>query len=347
MTATHKTARTATDGMTGRRRFALRVLSPVLIAGAFAGLAGATDVAAAPARSAGPALASAAVHYTQGFDIRNLSSHTITLSAIDSPGRGDGAPYIGTVLRPGESLHYEKVWWFGDTPKTKLTFSDDDGSGSVRVFQMELWVDSFLKTPSIMIPYSDGRLGGLDVQGLGYTSQRATFVDPFGTSITVPDADKQRQADLLNQLCAGGQASCTFRPTTTQAGPALVSRKASEVNRFAEPLPVTVSDVFTFNASSSVEGTVSAKMTLFGLVDTTLSAKYGKTWSEGRTGTISRTFKVSPGHRGYVEVHQPTTRQYGDFTVTMGNTVWHLTNVHFDIPDMSRTPDVVSGEERI
>ncbi len=346
MTTTRRTARKSADTTSGGRRIVLRVLSPVLIAGAFAGLAGATDVAAAPARSA-PALASAAAHYTQGFDIRNLSSHTITLTAIDSPGRGDGAPYLGTVLRPGESLHYEKVWWFANTPQTKLTFTDSDGAGTLRVFQVELWVDSFLKTPSIMMPGSDGKIGSLEIQGLGYTSQNASFVDTFGTSITVPEADKQRQADLLNRLCAGGQASCTFRPSTTQAGPALVSRKASEVNRFAEPLPVTVSDVFTFNASSSVEGTLSAKMTLFGLVDTTLSAKYGKTWSEGRTATISRTFKVSPGHRGYVEVHQPTTRQFGDFTVTMGNTVWHLTNVYFDIPDMSKTPDVVSGEEKV
>lgn len=333
--------------MSTTRKIFLRIVSPVLIAGAFAGVAGATDVSAAPAQPVVAKAASSVGQYTQGFDIRNLSSHTITLTAIDSPGRGDGAPYLGTVLRPGESLHYEKVWWFAGTPQTKLTFADSDGTGTVRLFQVELWVDSFLKTPSIMMPNGDGKIGNLEVQGLGYTSQNATFVDTFGTSITVPEADKQRQADLLNRLCAGGEASCTFRSTASQPGPSLVSRKASEVNRFAEPLPVTVSDVFTFTASSSVEATLSAKMTLFGLVDTTLSAKYGKTWSEGRTSTISRTFKVSPGHRGYVEVHQPTTRQFGDFTVTMGNTVWHLNNVYFDIPDMGKTPDVVSGEEKV
>lgn len=323
-----------------------RVLSPVLVAGAFTGLVGASDAVAAPPAPISLQASASAAHYTQGFDIRNLSSHTVTLTGIDAPGRGDAAPYIGTVLRPGESLHYEKVWWFANTPKTIVTFQSANASGAVQVFQVELWVDSFLKTPSIMMPNSDGKVGDLEVQGLGYTSQRATFVDPFGTSITVPDADKQRQADLLNRLCAGGEASCTFRSTGSEPGPALVSRKASEVNRFDEPMPVTVSDVFTFTASSSVEGTVSAKATLFGLVDTTLSAKYGQSWSEGKTSTISRTFKVSQGHRGYVDVHQPTTRQYGDFTVTMGNTVWHLNGVYFDIPDMSRKADVVSGQEK-
>ena len=324
----------------------LRVLSPVLIAGAFTGLMGAGDAVAAPYAPLSLQASASAVQYTQGFDLRNLSSHTITLTGIDAPGRGDAAPYLGTVLRPGESMHYEKVWWFANTPKTALTFQSTDGSGTVWVFQIESWVDSFLKTPSIVMPFGDGRIGNLEVQGLSIGSQRASFVDPFGTSITVPDADKQRQADLLNRMCAGGEASCTFRSTSSEPGPALVSRKASEINRFDEPMPVTVSDVFTFTASSSVEGTVSAKATLFGLVDTTLSAKYGQSWSEGRTATISRTLKVSPGHRGYVDVHQPTTRQYGDFTVTMGNTVWHLNGVRFDIPDMTQKADVVSGQEK-
>lgn len=325
---------------------ALRVVSPVLIAGALTGLLGAADAVAAPSAPISLQASASAVQYTQGFDLRNLSSHTITLTAIDSAGRGDAAPYVGTVLRPGESLHYEKVWWFANTPKTALTFQSTDGSGSAQVFRIELWVDSFLKTPSIMMPFGDGKIGNLEVQGLSIGSQRASFVDPFGTSITVPDADKQRQADLLNRMCAGGEASCTFRSTASEPGPALVSRKASEINRFDEPMTVTVSDVFTFTAGSSVEGTVSAKATLFGLVDTTLSAKYGQSWSEGRTATISRTLRVSPGHRGYVDVHQPTTRQFGDFTVTMGNTVWHLHGVYFDIPDMNQRADVVSGQEQ-
>ncbi len=346
MTTTSRAARTSTDGITGRRRVALRVLAPVLIAGAFAGLAGATDVAAAPARSAGPAAASAAVHYTQGFDIRNLSSHTITLSAIDSPGRGDGAPYIGTVLRPGESLHYEKVWWFGDTPKTKLTFSDDDGSGGVRVFQMELWVDSFLKTPSIMMPTAT-------VASAVWTS-RVWATPRSGPRSSIRSARRSpcpMRTSSGRPICSTGSAPAA-RPVA-RSGPAPPGGSGAGLPQGLGGQPVRRAAAghrvgrLHLQCQLSVEGTVSAKMTLFGLVDTTLSAKYGKTWSEGRTGTISRTFKVSPGHRGYVEVHQPTTRQHGDFTVTMGNTVWHLTNVYFDIPDMSRTPDVVSGEEKV
>jgi hypothetical protein len=187
-------------------RIALRVLTPVLIAGAFAGLAGATEVAAATAPPA--AVKAASAHLTQGFDLRNLSSHTITLTGIDGAGKADGAPRIGSVLRPGDAIHYEKVFWFGNTPKTILTFNESGSDGSVRVFQIELWVDSFLNSPSIMMPGSDGRIGDIEVQGLGYTAKSVSFVDKFGSApIEVPAADKQRQADLLNRLCADGLAS--------------------------------------------------------------------------------------------------------------------------------------------
>ena len=329
------------------RKIALRIIAPVLIAGAFAGLAGATSAAAAPAQQSTPGLASASAHLTQGFDIRNLSSHTVKLVGIESPGRGDGAPYVGTVLRPGEALRYEKVFWFGNTPKTKLSFNETDGAGNVSVFQIELWVDSFLNVPSVMIPYSDGNLGGIEVQGLGYGSRGISFVDKFGSApIQVRAEDKQRQADLLNRLCVDGQAACTFRPTSNETGPVLVQRKVSEVNRLDAAYPMTVSDSFTFNATTNVEVSASGNASLFGLVNTTLSAKYGASWSQGKTATISRTFPVQPGYRAFLEVHQPTVRQHGDFTVTMGNTTWNLTDVYFDIPDMSKQPDVVVDDEK-
>ncbi len=326
-------------------RIALRVLTPVLIAGAFAGLAGATEVAAATAPPA--AVKAASAHLTQGFDLRNLSSHTITLTGIDGAGKADGAPRIGSVLRPGDAIHYEKVFWFGNTPKTILTFNESGSDGSVRVFQIELWVDSFLNSPSIMMPGSDGRIGDIEVQGLGYTAKSVSFVDKFGSApIEVPAADKQRQADLLNRLCADGLASCTFRTTSTEPGAVLVDRKHSEVNLLDAAYPLTITDGFTFTAATNVEASVSGKVTLFGLVDTTLSAKYGKSWSEAKTGTVSRTIPVKPGYRGYIELQQPTIRQHGDFTVTMGNTTWILTGVYFDIPDMAQHRDVVVGQEK-
>jgi hypothetical protein len=330
-----------------KKKIALRIVTPVLIAGAFAGLAGATNAAAAPAQqSAAKAVAGAAMHLTQGFDIRNVSSHTITLVNIESAGSGDGTPPLGSVLRPGDSIHYEKVFWFGNTPQTKPTFNSDDGRGDGYVFQVELRIDPYLNVPSINMPYSGGKIGdALEVQGLG--SNGISFVDKAGSRpINVPAADKQRQADLLNRLCGEGQAACTFRPTASETGPAKVERKASEVNRLDAAYPLTVAESFTFNATTSVEASASMSAKLFGLVNTTLSAKYGQSWSQGQTSTISRTVQVKPGYRLFVEVHQQTTRQFGDFTVHMGNTTWNLTGVYFDIPDMSKSPDVVVGQEK-
>jgi len=329
-----------------RKKVVLRIISPVLIAGAFAGLAGVTDAAAAPAQQLAPRAAEAAAQLTQGFDVRNLSSHTVTLTGIDSPGNGDGTPALGTVLRPGESLHYEKVFWFGNTPKTKLTFSDANRDGTkVTLFQVELWVDSFLNTPSVMMPYSDGKVGDIEVQGLGYTSHGINFVDkPGGAAITVSPQEKQQQADLLNRLCIGGQAACTFKPTSSGAGPDLVQRKLTDKNIGTTPLTVNFKQAFTFGATTSVELSASANSSLFGLVNATMSGKYGQGWSESRTEEITRTFTVPAGRKGIVEVVQPTIRQVGTFTVTMGNSRWELTDVYFDIPDKNSTPEVHVGD---
>src|SRR6478609_4126256 len=98
--------------MSTTRKIALRIVSPVLIAGAFAGLAGATDVAAAPAHQSSAAVTSAAMTVTRGYDITNYSQYDAKVVGLNNPGAGDSAPAIGTVIKPGQSMHYEKVFYF-------------------------------------------------------------------------------------------------------------------------------------------------------------------------------------------------------------------------------------------
>lgn len=322
-----------------------RVALPVLAGASLLSFASAGVSAAAVIdhQATTPRIAAAAAHLTQGFEIRNLSSHDIRLSSIESPGNSDGMPTIGTILRPGDAIPYQKVFWFGNTPHTKLWFTELSAGGQT-LFSVELWIDPFLNIPSVMTPGASGA-GGIAFVGTGYGSKAVNFVDkPGAAPIQVSPQDKQKQADLLGRLCAGGQAACTFAPTRTEVGPKLTARWLSDKNIGSTTATVTYKDSLTIGSTTNVELTATAKVSLFGTVDLTMSGKYGQGWSQSKTAEITRSFPVPPGRRGIVEAIASSTRQYGTFTVTMGNTRWELTDVYFDIPDKSVTPDVEYGD---
>ena len=324
------------------KKIALRIAAPVVIAGALFGLAGGAQAMASVGQVA-PKPAAAMAHLTQGFEIRNLSSHDIVLQGIVSPGNGDGKPDIGTVLRPGDAVGYQTVFWFGNTSHTALQFSENTGH-SQTLFEVELWVDPFLNIPSVMTHGATGA-GDILFSGTGNGSKNLTFLDqPGAAAIQVSPQDKQKQADLLNRLCVGGQAACTFAPTKSVAGPDSIQRRLTDKNIGTTTLTINFKEAFTFGTTTSVEVTGSAKTSLLGMVEVTLAGKYGQGWSQTRTDEITRSFPVPSGRLGIIEVIQPTIRQYGTFSVTMGNSKWELTDVYFDIPDKTKAPVVHAGD---
>jgi hypothetical protein len=326
-------------------KLSTRLAVPVLIAASLTTIAAASTAHAGPSAHAPAKTAASAAHsLTQGFDLRNLSSSVITLNRIVNPGNGDAAPRIGTILKPGETLHYEKVFWFGNGSATELQLMQTNPTThTATLFTVKLNIDPFLNIPNVR---TDGAgVGDLVFDGNGTGSRQLNFKDkPGSPAVVVAPQDKQRQADLLNRLCGEGLAACTFTPTTTTTGPDEVQQKLSERNIGTGNLTINFKQAFTFGTTTSVELTASGKTSLFGLVEATLTGKYGQGWSENRTEEITRTFQVPPGRKGIVEVRQATIREHGTFTVTMANTTWELTDVYFDFPDKTKAPDVHTGD---
>lgn len=89
----------------------------------------------------------------------------------------------------------------------------------------------------------------------------------------------------------------------------------------------------TQKQTDSIEISGSASFSVLKLVDVEITAKYGHTWENTHefTGTIH--VVAVPGYRTSVSGQTPVLRVVGDFTVTMGNSLWHLLDVHFDTPD--------------
>jgi len=303
-----------------------------------AGLVGATllgSVAigvatAAPASAATPVRAAATADVTRGFDIVNTTKHTLELQGIDGAGDRDGYAPSGTTIAPGQSYHYEKVYYLLKRGETTLTFNYREalGNGSERIsaFQVSLVVDAVSGTS---IRTDAGDAFTIDNQGL---SGRLTISEKDFSTITVPTSDAQRQAELLNQTCVSGLASCTFTPVTKVAGTPQVKLAAGGANNTATARPETFTTEVVSATSSSVETTGSATLSIKGILEAGLTHKYGGTWSTTTKETKTHSYVMSPYKHFNLWSRVLTDRVTGDFTVKIGKTTWKLTGVHFDIP---------------
>jgi len=303
-----------------------------------AGLVGATVLGsiaigvatAAPASAATPVRAAATADVTRGFDIVNMTKHTLELQSIDGAGDRDGYTPTGTTIAPGQSYHYEKVYYFAKRGETTLTFNyrEAQGDGSIRVsaFQATLVVDPFSGTS---IRTDAGDAFTVDNQGL---SGRVTISEKDFSTITVPADKAQQQADLLNQTCISGLASCTFTPVTKVEGQPQIKLAAGGANNTATARPESFTTEVVSTTSSSVETTGSATLSIKGILEAGLTHKYGGTWSTSKKETKTHSYVMNPYKNFNMWSRVVTDRVTGEFTVKIGKTTWKLTGVHFDIP---------------
>jgi hypothetical protein len=167
-----------------------------------------------------------------------------------------------------------------------------------------------------------------------------TLLDPPGTVNNLPPEQKQAQANVLNQLCNAGVASCTFTPTEEDhilsdahvVGEAAVNPKDFEMKTTIETKDsVGESDSVGVELSAGVEEGVVAEVT----------AKYDHEWTKEHDFSQSFEVAVKPHTKVWFTHEAPTIKDTGDFKVTLGNTTWNLTGVYFEHPDL--TPQAQIG----
>ncbi len=332
--------------MTAKRSIALRIVSPVLIAGAFAGLAGATDAAAAPAHaSAATSVAAASsTTVTRGYDITNYSQYDAKVVAVRNPGAGDSAPAIGTVIKPGQSLHYEKVFYFMKANETtvQLDFLQParNGGGKVASAGVRLYTETIVGTAHSLVDQFEGR-------------DKVTVTPYFGTisisdtspsTITVGGSDAQTQAELLNGLCGTTRATCTFEQTADRQQIRQKVVAGGGWNSQATARKQGYEAVASASATTSLELTASVKVTVMKAVETSISAKAGQSWTSTKTVRDTVEMTIAPKHVGWIIAEMPMYRDTGNFTIKLGNTTWVLAGVKVDSVDASRAVLYGTGE---
>lgn len=321
-----------TDNTTARRLVGAGLVGATVLGSIAIGVA-----TAAPASAATPVRAAATADVTRGFDIVNTTKHTLELTGIGSPGERDQYRPTGTKILPGQSYRYEKVYYFAKRGETTLTFNYSEAlaDGSIRIgaFEATLVVDAFSGTN---IRTDAGATFTVENQGI--TAGRLILSEKEFSTISVPASDAQRQADLLNQTCISGMASCTFTPVTKVDGPDQRRLVAGGANNTDTARPESFTTKVVATTTSSVETTGSAKLTIKGILEAGLSHKYGGTWSDTKETTKVHNYTMSPYSNYNMWSRSLTDRVTGDFTVTMGKTTWKLTGVHFDIPKKDADP---------
>lgn len=331
--------------MSTARKIALRVVSPVLIAGAFAGLAGVSEAAAAPAHQAtGVVAVKSAMTVTRGYDIVNNSQYDATVVRVSNPGAGDSAPAIGAVIKPGQSLHYEKVFYFMSANETTVHLDflkpARDGGGKVASAGVRLYTESIVGTAHSLVDQFEGR----DKVTVSPYFNTITISDAGASTVTVNGTDAQAQADVLNQLCGSTRATCTFEQTKDRQQIRQKVVAGGGWNSQAVARKQGYEAIAVASATTNLELTATVKVTVLKAVETTISAKAGQSWTSTKTVRDTVEMSISPKHFGWIVADMPMYRDIGTFTVKLGQTTWVLKDVKVDSVDTTRAVLYGTGE---
>ena len=162
-----------------------------------------------------------------------------------------------------------------------------------------------------------------------------TVLDAPGSVITVPAGEGQAQAQVLNQYCAAeSRATCTFNPTSRvkTLGPSHVV-DGVVYNNTPDPQDTSLEIRDTVSATQSLELSASVSVNILKTVETTLSVTKGWSFTQQHEFARTENLSVRPYWKAWIEAREPVFRDTGDFTVSLGNTTWHLNGVWFDTPD--------------
>jgi hypothetical protein len=295
------------------------------------------------------------VGVSRGFNLTNLSGQAVYLAEIQKEaGYEDSveyAPSIGSVLQPGESAHFETTYYYFYTYDTRATWKSctDTSCASVTPGNQQWTVR--LHTWSGQVWDSNGPTTincekgdcSYDRDGQAVSNpldgaNRAFLLDSPGTVNTLSagtQADKI--ARVLEQLCnSNNSASCSFKPKTFQQTQTPWYLAQSFENNTNVQVTQALARNQTTSTQTSLKLSQNAKLNLFKIVEAGITRETTETWTTQTTWTETYTVPIPSGETGYLYYRDPIKRVTGDFTATIGNTKWLLTDVNFDTPD----PDI-------
>jgi hypothetical protein len=278
--------------------------------------------------SAAPAFAR-----TQGYDITNATDETLTISSVEAyttpinegqvfeEGKGKTPPpQVGYVLNPGGKLHVEI--------ENPLTGADRTASiGFSNRFTVLLRPGLQRETVCIK---GNNDPHQCEVEGRRHES--ITFAEPPGTKVTIDSNELVNQRTALKNLCDQAH-ECKFFPekeveTSTPrrlfGQPVTACGTAIETTLHGRENLVQTD---SFGANLSVEAGVKGVFA----VGIELTYHHDRTTEKEVGQDIA--VPIPTYTTAWVAGTAPVIRDFGKFTLQLGQTEWIIKNVYFDSPD--------------
>jgi hypothetical protein len=292
-------------------------------------LAGIVPLALAAMMAVFPAAAGA--DSTIGFHVYDWTQYPIQLNSVQTNGGSsfDGTPAMGSVLQPGQYGDFEFVYRF---------LQDSTAQVWYKILGPDDLVGIGMKIDGGYNPSSSCTGGPCDANG-----STIKLLDKPGTVVNIPAGQGQQQAQLLNQFCAQDtDAKCDFDLTHEDLiEPNENDLKSLKIlypvvpNKTQDDVDVKVQCENSIDVSDSIGGSIEAGGKLFNIVELKVTVKYNHEITAGAKFSRELTYKVRPGYEGWVVAGASVYRDWGDFTISLANTTWHLQNVYFDSADLT------------
>ena len=268
---------------------------------------------------------------TRALTIQNLTGSDLWLTDFSATRTVNNVAPLGTVLQPAESTSITLTQYAFVNNRSTFYFSwMNPTPGFSGYFDLEPLATNWGCTGSTN-----------NCQTSGSTTNRTAvlrMLDLPGTVINIPSGQGQQQADVLNQLCGSSSATCTYTPKSFDSTSFTDWKLASDSvsNNTTSPLTTTITVTTQQQTATTLKLSTSAKGTVFGIVEVAVTTEASQTWTDTYTFSQAITVTAQPGEKVSIESRDPVKRVTGDFTLTMGNTTWNLTDVNFDSPDPDR-----------
>jgi len=283
----------------------------------------------------------------QGFDVYNLTSQTLKLKGYTTGKVGltkstfvtfekpAGVPDAGTIILPGQKMHF-------DIPKSFFAGTDvaaDFTAPNGETYQAIMISTSFSMVPKVNCRSSAACSPNSAYDYLPYVGgEEIMFLDKAGAPpVNVGPNQADLQAQILNALCRNNsQIKCTFDPKG-QPEKAIDKHIASQFqpikNNTLDNIERTIAVADTFKVSTNWKISAEAEFEINKVINLGVKGEFGQTREEQKVVTDTIKVIVRPAQQLVVYAETPVYRDFGDFTIKMGNTDYVVRGVHVNTPD--------------